>query len=90
VLAGKHDRLFARIAGATVAALLLWAMSVGVSELVMIWCPRHGDCETTSQVLFWSGMLVSAVIAGGAGLTAIDLLDRKLAHRAPPHTPDPS
>jgi hypothetical protein len=90
VVAGKQDKLFARIAGATVAALLLWAMSIGVSQLVMVWCPRYGDCETTSQILFWSGILVSAVVAGGAGLTVIDLIDRKLAHRTPPNTPDPS
>ena len=81
MLAGKHDRLFARIAGAAVAALLLWALSIGVSQLVMVWCPRTADCETTSQILFWSGILVSAVVAGGAGLSVIDMLDRRLAHR---------
>lgn len=66
-----------RLSGYLVAALLLMALASGVSHLVMLWCPRGVDCRATGQILFWSGMLVSAAIAWSAGTAARDYFERR-------------
>jgi hypothetical protein len=70
---GMKSRLF----GYLVAALLLLALASGVSHLVMLWCPRGVDCRATGQILFWSGMLVSAAIAWNTGMAARDFFERR-------------
>jgi len=65
-----------QMAGLAAAALMFLGLALGVSRLVVIWCPRGADCSSTAQMLFWTGLFVSAAIAVGAGLAARDLVDR--------------
>ena len=69
------------IAGCTVAALLMLVLAVGVSRLVVLWCPRGEDCSQVAQYMFWTGMAVSAAISISIGLVVRDLTVRWMARR---------
>jgi hypothetical protein len=61
--------------GAAAVALLI--MAAALSRFVMLWCPRGVDCETTSQLLFWSGLIVCAPIAWIVGMVFRDRVQRR-------------
>jgi len=52
-----------------------------VTAIALLWCPRDGECQTEAQLLFWGGLLISAIIAGGVGLLVRLLVNRWLAAR---------
>ena len=79
--AHKFNKASGWIAGCTVAALLMLLLAVGVSRLVVLWCPRGEDCAEIAQLMFWAGMAVSAAIAISIGLVVRDVTDRWIARR---------
>lgn len=75
----RHDPVHsyrARVSGLITAALIMLALSIVVTRLVIIWCPRGENCEEVGQALFWAGLMVSFALAFAAGLLARDLHDR--------------
>ena len=67
------------IVGSAVAALLLMMLAVGVSRLVVLWCPRGDNCETIGQLMFWFGLALSAAIAVVVGFAVRGFVDRRLS-----------
>jgi hypothetical protein len=79
---GEPSKITNQLIGFAAAALILLLLAAAVSRLVMLWCPRTGNCRETAQFLFWSGLLVSSVIAGSVGLAVRDLMDRRTMKRS--------
>jgi len=73
----KSTVMKSRVLGYGAAAMVLLILAAALSQLVMLWCPRDADCETTGQILYWSGLLVSAPIAWSAGMAFRDLFERR-------------
>jgi hypothetical protein len=46
------------------------------AKLVIQFCPRGENCETTGNILFGVGMVISFAIAGALGLVSKDLVER--------------
>lgn len=64
------------IAGVSVTGILTVLLAIYAADLVIQFCPRGENCETTGYVLFGVGMIVSFAIAGALGLAARDIVER--------------
>ena len=73
----KSTMMKSYVLGYGAAATILLIMAAALSQFVMLWCPRNVDCETTSQLLFWSGLIVCAPIAWSVGMALRDLVERR-------------
>jgi hypothetical protein len=67
------------IVGAAAAALLLMLFAVGVSRLVVLWCPRGDDCEAIAQLMYWFGLTFGAAISVAVGFAVRGFVDRRLS-----------
>jgi hypothetical protein len=59
-----------------VTGILTVLLAMYAADLVIQFCPRGENCETTGYVLFGVGMIVSFAIAGALGLAARDIVER--------------
>ena len=64
------------IAGVSVTGILTVLFAIYASEMVIKFCPRGENCETTGYVLFGVGMIISFAIAGALGLATKDIVER--------------
>jgi len=64
------------IAGVSVTGILTVLFAIYAADLVVQFCPRGENCETTGYVLFGVGMIVSFAIAGALGLATRDCVER--------------
>ena len=64
------------VTGVVVTGVLTVLFAFYASKLVVQFCPRGADCETTGWLLFGAAMIVSFALAGGLGLLSRDLVER--------------
>jgi hypothetical protein len=64
------------LTGVIVTGILTIIFSMYAAKLVIQFCPRGENCETTGNILFGVGMVISFAIAGALGLVSKDLVER--------------
>lgn len=64
------------VTGVIVTGILTIFFAFNAADLVVRYCPRGEDCQTTGQLLFGAAMVLSFGLAAAFGLVTRDLVER--------------